>query len=135
MFDLSKLSTELLNQNFTGNEWPLFNSAGLSGEQIEIQLDVPENLSFFAGHFPEQAVLPGIVQIHWAGELAKFLMGLDGFMALKNIKFNSMVLPNCRLMLVLKYNQDKQTLRFDYSSKTEKFSSGFLVFATSQIES
>ena len=93
---------------------------------------IPDNLSYFAGHFPEQAVLPGIVQIHWAGELAKFLLNLEGFAALKNIKFNSMVLPNSQLTLSLKYNQVKQTLRFDYKSQSDKFSNGVLAFNTGQ---
>jgi len=134
MFDLSKLSTELLSQSFSGDEWPLFKRVALNGEQLEVDLDIPENLCFFAGHFPEQAVLPGIVQIHWAGELAKFLLKVEGFIALKNIKFNSMVLPNTQLKLVLKYNKDKQTLRFDYSSEIDKFSSGLLAFSVKQVE-
>jgi len=132
MFDLSKLSTELLKQHFNGNQWPLFKGVVVNDEQIEIQLSISEDLSFFAGHFPEQAVLPGIVQIHWAGELAKFLFGLDGFIALKNSKFNSMVLPNSQVKLVIKYNQEKQTLRFAYSSETEKNSSGVFFFSSKQ---
>jgi len=56
MFDLSKLSTELLKQHFNGNQWPLFKGVVVNDEQIEIQLSISEDLSFFAGHFPEQAV-------------------------------------------------------------------------------
>jgi len=132
MFELPTLSIKSLNQRFSGDEWPLFNDIAVNDEQIEIQLSISDDLSFFAGHFPGQPVLPGIVQIHWAGELAKFILGLDGFMALKNIKFNSMVLPSSQLKLVLKYNQEKQTLRFDYSSESEKRSNGLFVFSTNQ---
>ena len=132
MFELPTLSIKSLKQRFSGDEWPLFNDIVVNDEQIEIQLSISDDLSFFAGHFPGQPVLPGIVQIHWAGELAKFILGLDGFMALKNIKFNSMVLPSSQLKLVLKYNQEKQTLRFDYSSESEKRSNGLFVFSTNQ---
>jgi len=132
MSDILKNSTESLKKHFHGNEWPLFNGIDLNDEQVEIQLGISEDLSFFAGHFPEQAVLPGIVQIHWAGELAKFLLELNGFMGLKNIKFNSMVLPNSQITLVMKYNQEKQTLRFEYSSESEKYSSGVFSFSSKQ---
>jgi len=128
MFELTQLSKDDLSQNFTGDEWPAFNRAELIEDQVNLLLGIPEDLRFFAGHFPEQAVLPGVVQIHWAGELAKFLFNISGFAALKNVKFNSMVLPNNQIVLNLKYNKEKQTLRFDYTSETDKYSSGVLVF-------
>jgi len=46
MFDLSKLSTELLKQHFNGNQWPLFKGVVVNDEQIEIQLSISEDLSF-----------------------------------------------------------------------------------------
>jgi len=103
MFELTKLSQEDLSQQFNGDQWPVFN-------QVEL--------------------LPGVVQIHWAGELGKLLFNIEGFAALKNVKFNSMVLPNSQIILNLKYTSDKQTLRFDYTSDSDKYSSGALVFNT-----
>jgi len=130
MFELTKLSQEDLSQQFNGDQWPVFNQVELIDGQVNLILGIPENLSFFAGHFPEQAVLPGVVQIHWAGELGKLLFNIEGFAALKNVKFNSMVLPNSQIILNLKYTSDKQTLRFDYTSDSDKYSSGALVFNT-----
>jgi len=43
-----------------------------------------------------------------------------------------MVLPNSQVKLVIKYNQEKQTLRFAYSSETEKNSSGVFFFSSKQ---
>ena len=128
MLEHTQFSQDSLNQKFLGDQWPVFSQVELNEDQVSLLLDIPEYLSFFAGHFPEQAVLPGVVQIHWAGELAKFLFDLKGFAALKNIKFNSMVLPNKQITLSLKYNEEKQTLRFDYTSEVDKYSSGVLVF-------
>ena len=130
MFELTKLFQEDLSQQFNGDQWPVFNQAELIDGQVNLVLGIPEDLSFFAGHFPEQAVLPGVVQIHWAGELGKLLFNIEGFAALKNVKFNSMVLPNSQIILNLKYTSDKQTLRFDYTSDSDKYSSGALVFNT-----
>jgi len=90
---------EDLSQQFNGDQWPVFNQVELIDGQVNLVLGIPENLSFFAGHFPEQAVLPGVVQIHWAGELGKLLFNIEGFAALKNVKFNSMVLPNSQIIL------------------------------------
>ena len=130
MFELTKLSQEDLSQQLNGDQWPVFNQAELIDDQVNLVLGIPEDLSFFAGHFNEQAVLPGVVQIHWAGELGKLLFNIEGFAALKNVKFNSMVLPNSQIILNLKYTSDKQTLRFDYTSDSDKYSSGALVFNT-----
>ena len=53
-----EISNELLSQTFTGNEWPVFRDVEQIDEIINLQLMIPDNLSYFAGHFPEQAVLP-----------------------------------------------------------------------------
>jgi len=132
MLDFSTLSAATLNQQFSGDEWPVFGEVEQVDRKLVMQLHVPENLVFFAGHFPTQPVLPGVVQIHWVGELANFLFDLDGFQALKNIKFNSMVMPDNKISLSLEYKEDQQILRFAFSSVSDKFSSGALAFATTQ---
>jgi len=132
MLNFSDLNVTLLNEQFLGDQWPVFKQLDCTDSKIVMKLYVPENLEFFAGHFPQQAVLPGVVQIHWVGELASFLYGLDAFYALKNIKFNSMVLPNNDIVLAMEYKRDKQTLRFDFYSETEKFSNGVLAFLPEQ---
>ena len=41
-----------------------------------IALHVPRDLDYFAGHFPGAPVLPGVVQIQWALELARRYLGV-----------------------------------------------------------
>ena len=132
MFDFSELTTSQLNEQFSGDQWPVFEQLELVDNTLVMQLYVPSDLRFFAGHFPEQPVLPGVVQIHWVGELANYLFGLDAFQALKNVKFNSMVLPDNKVSLSMEHKLDKQTLRFAFSSETDKFSSGVLAFTQAQ---
>ncbi len=95
----------------------------------ELQLSIPSNLEVFAGHFPEEPVLPGILQVHWAVALAEFCFDRalgDGFNAMQGIKFNSMVLPSAELQLSLKLQDSKLT--FSYWQNGVKYSNGSLVF-------
>lgn len=126
---------EQLNQSLNPHLWPRFDRIEGQDQVVTILAYVPDSLSYFKGHFPEQAVLPGVVQVHWVGELAKRLFNIDGFSDLKSIKFSSMILPNQAFELSLKYAADKGTVRFNYQSQNSepepvKFSSGMLSFAT-----
>ena len=58
-------------------------------------------LPFFAGHFPGQPLLPGVVQINWATTLAAQLyppqFAKQQFSGLSRIKFKKPVLPGAIL--------------------------------------
>lgn len=130
---MPSISSEQLNQSLESHLWPRFDLVERQDNIVTINAYVPDDLDYFAGHFPDQAVLPGVVQVHWVGELSKRLFAVSGFSELKSIKFNSMVLPNQDLELTLKYAQDKGTVRFSYHSQADqaqelKFSSGMLSF-------
>lgn len=132
---MTSISAEQLNQSLDPNLWPRFERAECHDNIVSIVAVVPDDLDYFAGHFPEQAVLPGVVQVHWVGELAQTIFSLSGFSELKSIKFSNMILPNQALELTLKYVPDKDTLRFSYQSLSSdgevvKFSNGMLRFIT-----
>lgn len=113
---MPSISAEQLNQSLDLNLWPRFDFLERQDNVVTIKAFVPDHLEYFAGHFPEQPVLPGVVQVHWVGELAQKLFAVDGFSELKSIKFSSMILPNQAIELTLKYAQDKGTVRFSYQS-------------------
>lgn len=115
--------------------WPIFSAVTEQEESVHLSLSVPQRLSYFAGHFPTQAVLPGVVQVHWAGELSRLLFDTEGFSELKSVKFNSMILPAYDVELDLKLNEERQSLRFQYTGNDPsddneliKFSNGSMVF-------
>lgn len=66
---------------------------------------VDDKLPHFAGHFPTDPVLPGIVQLDWA--LAAVEESRDGamtFAGMSNVKFKARVLPRVWLRLELDFS-------------------------------
>lgn len=92
-----------------------------SAEQRELDLFVSPDLSYFAGHFAEQPILPGIVQTDWAIRWGRECFDIAGdFVALDNLKFQSMVFPQMTLLLVLAWNPQKRQLHFTYTRLNEQ---------------
>ena len=130
---MQQLTAQELNQMFDSTKWPFFESVEYDFTQpsillVHFNIKVDKSLKYFTGHFPEQAVLPGVVQIHWAGELARKCLACDGFNNLKKVKFNSVILPMTTLTLSLSYTPSQGSLSFVYQSKQQKYSSGLVTF-------
>lgn len=119
---------EQLNQQLDQLHWPLFSGAEIDSDRATLTLRVHPELACFKGHFPEQAVLPGVVQIHWAGELARRLFACSGFSELINVKFNGVVLPNTNVTLNLGFRSDVNRIDFSFLDESQTFSSGTLAF-------
>lgn len=95
---------------------------------VECELSVPSSLTYFAGHFPGQPVLPGVVQIHWAGEFAKRIFGVSGFSTLQGAKFNGMVMPDTTIRLSLDFKPEKHRVKFAFTKDEQTLSLGSLIF-------
>lgn len=118
-----------LAELFKAFERPTITRLDSSHDKTLIDLHVPDNLSWFDGHFPEQKVLPGIVQIDWAGKFGRALFVGDGaFKQLTNIKFKTMVMPNTHMSLELIYDAQKGNLKFHFFNSEHSFSMGSLKF-------
>lgn len=123
---------EQLNSLFKESERPLIKDVTLSGNTALIDLYVPADLAWFEGHFPEQAVLPGVVQVHWAGKLGQALLVQNGsFTQLSNVKFQSMVLPSTHMQIELAFNPEKSSVKFRFFNDNDAFSTGILKFTCS----
>lgn len=127
---MQPITPEQLNAQLDAAHWPRFCTVEQHTHQVMVELEVPADLSYFRGHFPEQAVLPGVVQVHWVGELAARLFPVGDFKEFKSLKFNSMVLPETRLQLTLDYQAEKSQLKFSYTAAELVFSSGVLAFTS-----
>ena len=87
---------------------------------------------FFAGHFPDMPILPGVTQVDWAVRFARQYLKLDGgFSSLENVKFLALIFPDTRLQLALKWDAQTRRLDFSYANSRRKFSTGRVVFGAS----
>jgi acyl-coenzyme A synthetase/AMP-(fatty) acid ligase/3-hydroxymyristoyl/3-hydroxydecanoyl-(acyl carrier protein) dehydratase len=95
------------------------------GEQWQLDLEVPLDLAHFAGHFPKVPVLPGVVQVDWAQQLARRLMDLPArFVGMEVLKFQQLVRPGDRLQLTLRFDAERGKLHFAFSREQAACSSG-----------
>ena len=97
------------------------------GSSVELDLHVPADLEYFAGHFPGAPVLPGVVQIDWCVRLGRERLTLPGaFRALEQLKFLAPIAPSDTVSLLLELRGER--LKFAYFEKEKKYSSGTIVF-------
>lgn len=126
------MTIEELSQCFPKAQWPLFEDLNNNENQVELLLNIHPEIHWFEGHFPNQPVLAGVVQTHWAGELAKhFFATGENFCRIDNLKFQSVILPNMYLTLTLEYLPEKNSVKFQYRNDERSYSEGKIVFASS----
>lgn len=130
MFENTKQLEEKLFSIHAKNEWPEFKSITKESETaFTLELYIQDSLSWFEGHFPEQAVLPGVVQTHWAGCLSELFFSVEGFNKVSNLKFKSMILPDVLVSLSLVFNHEKQSIAFDFHGTDTSYTQGKLFFS------
>jgi 3-hydroxymyristoyl/3-hydroxydecanoyl-(acyl carrier protein) dehydratase len=100
--------------------------------RIELHIEVPADNRWFEGHFPEFAILPGVVQIGWAAHFGHSLLKLGpDVMGMEHIKFKRPILPGAQLILSLKLDAAAGKLRYEYLDGEQSCSSGVLLFGAS----
>ena len=97
----------------------------------QLTLRVDPELYWFQGHFPEVPILPGVVQLNWARQIARKLWPECHWLAqasdMEAVKFQQVVRPGDCILLELQLDEQARKLRFSYSEGERKFSSGRLV--------
>ncbi len=90
-------------------------------------LNVPQDLLWFAGHFPGEPVLAGVVQVRWAVEIARRLMHTAGGPgSIRQLKFKSPIRPEALLDLTLTRSEGTSAIAFAFRSASGEHSSGRL---------
>lgn len=96
---------------------------------IRLDFAVPASLEYFAGHFPGCPLLPGVVQIGWAVELARQHIPFDApFRSLAGVKFTRVIQPGSSVSLLLALDRERRELTFEYLSDGEPCSGGRVRF-------
>lgn len=96
-----------------------------------LDLYIDDDMHWLEGHFPEQPVVAGVVQTHWAAEFAKKLFNTgDEFVRIDTLKFQQVILPEQRLQLTLERSEadENYAIKFRFSRDEIIFSEGKLVF-------
>ena len=103
-----------------------------SADEAFVTLDLPADHPAFAGHFPGQPVLPGVVQTDWAIRLGDELLG-TGITAATDfqVKFRRVIQPGDSLELTLRHDRTKHSLSFEYRQKGEIASTGRIKLGSS----
>ncbi len=130
------ISAEQLNESLVKLDWPHFEDIFIDAQDnskddkqtIKYSLIIKPDLSYLTGHFPQQSIVPGVVQVHWAGELAQQFFNCCGFSSLKKVKFSNPILPKMSLQLSLSFKKSVNQVYFVYSDEQQPYSSGIISF-------
>ncbi len=94
-----------------------------------LRLDIEARHPGFEGHFDNQPVLPGVVQLDWAERFARELFALQpDLKGLDQLKFQQVIRPGTAVDIELTVNADGSELRFALSSDHGAHASGKLRF-------
>lgn len=99
---------------------------GETTKAIRYALTMSSDLLYFDGHFDQAAILPGVVQLHWAVHFGKEDLGVTGEFEgnMEAVKFQQVIRAEQTVTLELKYDKAKNKLHFKYFSGDVAHSSG-----------
>jgi len=98
--------------------------------KLTLHCRIPSDLIYLDGHFDSQAILPGVVQIHWATHFgSKLIPEAMSFKSVEVLKFQQLLMPEQFFSMTLRYDTAKQKLFFSYDSEQGVHSSGRLCYA------
>lgn len=112
---------------------PVIDSLERRSDGLYLSFVLRAALKYFDGHFPQVALLPGVVQIGWAVELAKRFLAEDGkafgrFHSLATVKFMRVLQPGASVRLRLSADRENRELEFEYREGGVTCSSGRVLF-------
>lgn len=96
---------------------------------LTCRLQVPCELPIFRGHFPSRPIVPGVVQIGWAVDIACAAGLVSGpFTGISGAKFRRVLQPGMNLALRLDGHDASRQLHFEYSLGSTVVSGGRVQF-------
>jgi len=97
--------------------------------QCILTLKIPADLIYFEGHFDNEPIVAGVVQIAWVVYFGEKYIGFKiPIQDIKSIKFKRLMTPEIILDLIIE--QQASTLKFSYQDQQGLFSKGVLSAST-----
>ena len=88
---------------------------------------ITDDLAVLDGHFPNEPIVPGVAQLHWADKLAhRAFTGCGTTVEVMRLKFVRVIVPGTLLRLRLEC-RERSRVEFRYTSEDGVHSSGCLV--------
>jgi 3-hydroxymyristoyl/3-hydroxydecanoyl-(acyl carrier protein) dehydratase len=101
------------------------------GSSLEQEWRVPAQLDCWPGHFPQQSILPGVLQIDWVMRAIEAWTGRSPrLVRIEALKFKQLVLPEERLTLRLEREAGGALFRFRLGNGDAIISSGRVALDT-----
>lgn len=124
----------LLNGERSQPILPLQRLLKKSGQRAVIELTAPSDLFYFAGHFPGQPILAGVVQIDWVIACGRQCFDLPPvFLGIHGLKFQRIIAPGKPFTLELVHEPAQSCLSFKITSRIGTHSSGRVMFGGSDV--
>ena len=82
--------------------------------EAKICFTLKDTLFYLKGHFKEQPLLPGVVQLGWAIHFAKELFSISTANNIPQVKFTHPIVPLDKIEIRLKLNTEKKNFTFEY---------------------
>ncbi len=96
---------------------------------LTCRVRVPYELPVLRGHFPSRPIVPGVVQIGWAVDIARAQGVVNGtFAGISGAKFRRVLQPGMNLGLRLDGHDLSRQLHFEYSLGSTAVSGGRVQF-------
>ena len=106
--------------------WPAVYRRQADPDGCRFEVEVPEQLACWPGHFPGWPVVPGALQLHWVLVLAaRWLERPLSLTRIERMKFSSPIGPGQRLDLLLE-RKPGERVAFRFFDGERLFSSGLL---------
>lgn len=115
-------------------EWLTLESEKTPLRRVTLRADIPTHLAWFAGHFPDRPILPGVGMLKLTGDAARDAFGFDAPpVMVRNLKFKAMTKPRMTMLLTMTEKKPGE-IRFAWSrlmpdKSLSEQASGILVFA------
>jgi 3-hydroxymyristoyl/3-hydroxydecanoyl-(acyl carrier protein) dehydratase len=100
-----------------------------TARSLSCRLQVPADLAVFRSHFPHAPIVPGVLQVGWAVELAReHGLATGRCEGISTVKFRRLVRPGMRLLAHLRAGKQPGELNFRYEAGDDVVTTGRLRF-------